>query len=139
MVFTHLPSAVFLALIPVPSSLPLALLFLILRACTQSMDVAPRSAFLAAVLLPGERTAVMGITGMLRTLASTIGPSLTGWLAGSDRFWIAFVVAGALRIGYDLGLFVIFVNMKLHAHELPEEHEQGDEEAPSEAARVVEN
>lgn len=81
------------------------------------MDQAPRTAFIAAVVKPEERTAVMGITSMLRTLASTVGPSVTGLLAGSNRFWIAFVVAGALRICYDLGLFAMFVNTKLHTHE----------------------
>lgn len=50
-------------------------------------------------------------------MAATAGPSVTGILAGNDRFWIAFVAAGALRIAYDLGLFVMFVNMKLHQHE----------------------
>jgi MFS family permease len=81
------------------------------------MDQAPRSAFIAAVVKPEERTAVMGITSMLRTLAATAGPSVTGILAGNDRFWIAFVAAGALRIAYDLGLWAMFVNMTLHQHE----------------------
>lgn len=85
------------------------------------MDQAPRSAFIAAVVKPEERTAVMGITSMLRTLASTIGPSVTGFLAGTDRFWIAYVAAGTLRICYDLGLFAMFVNMKLYTHELKDQ------------------
>ncbi|TVY53884.1 putative membrane protein [Lachnellula cervina] len=90
MVFTHLPS---------------------------SAAVFTRAAFIAAVVKPEERTAVMGITSMLRTLAGAAGPSVTGLLAGSDRFWIAFVVAGSLRICYDLGLWALFVNMKLYTHE----------------------
>ncbi|KAF8215713.1 fungal-specific transcription factor domain-containing protein [Mycena galopus ATCC 62051] len=52
----------------------------------------------------------MGVTGTLRTLAGVAGPSVTGLLAGSDRFWVAFVVAGALRLAYDLGLWAMFVN-----------------------------
>jgi MFS family permease len=66
---------------------------------------------------PAERTAVMGITSMVRTLAATAGPTITGILAGNDRFWIAFVAAGALRLAYDFGLWALFVNMKLHKHE----------------------
>lgn len=50
---------------------------------------------------------------MLRTLAATAGPSVTGLLAGNDRFWIAFVAAGSLRIGYDLGLWGMFINMRV--------------------------
>lgn len=88
-----------------------------IRTSMNNMDQAPRSAFIAAVVKPEELTAVMGITGTLRTLSSTIGPSITGVLAGNDQFWIAFVIAGLLRIGYDLGLFAMFVNMKLYTHE----------------------
>ena len=58
-----------------------------------------------------------GITSVLRTLAATTGPTVTGFLAGSDKFWIAFVVAGALRLAYDIGLFVMFINIKLHKYE----------------------
>lgn len=81
------------------------------------MDQAPRAAFIAAVVKPEERTAVMGITSTLRTLAAMVGPSITGLLAAGDRFWIAFLVAGALRLAYDFGLYALFVNMKLHQHE----------------------
>jgi hypothetical protein len=59
----------------------------------------------------------MGITSMLRTLAAAVGPTVTGVLAGHDRFWVAFVTAGGLRICYDLGLFAIFINIKLDVHE----------------------
>lgn len=81
------------------------------------MDQAPRSALIAAIVKPEERTAVMGITSMMRTLAATAGPTVTGLLAGSNRFWIAFVAGGAFRLAYDIGLWVIFVNIKLHQHE----------------------
>jgi hypothetical protein len=81
------------------------------------MDQAPRTALIAALVKAEERTAVMGITSMLRTLAETTGPTITGFLAGNDHFWIAFVAAGILRICYDLGLWAIFVNIKLYRHE----------------------
>ena len=117
MVFTHLPSSTAVLLFPFPQGLPLTITLFFIRTGLNNMDQAPRAAFIAAAVKPEERTAVMGITGMLRTLASTVGPSVTGLLAGNDRFGIAFVVAGALRICYDLGLFALFVNMKLHSHE----------------------
>ena len=117
MVFTHLPSSTAVLLFPIPQGLPLTTALFFIRTGLNNMDQAPRSAFIAAAVKPEERTAVMGITSMLRTLASTVGPSVTGLLAGNDRFGIAFVVAGALRICYDLGLFALFVNMKLHSHE----------------------
>lgn len=42
---------------------------------------------------------------------------LKGILSGNDHFWIAFVATSTLRIIYDLGLFVMFVNIKLNQHE----------------------
>lgn len=112
MVFTHLPSAIALALIPIPSSLPFAMLFLILRSCTQSMDVAPRSAFLAAVVLPNERTAVMGTINVVKTSSQSLGPLITGVLASNKLFWLAFVMAGSLKATYDLGMLAVFAGHK---------------------------
>ena len=117
MVFTHLPSSTAVLFFPLPQGVPLTVTLFFIRTGLNNMDQAPRAAFIAAVVKSEERTAVMGITGMLRTLASTIGPSVTGFFAGTDRFWIAFVAAGILRISYDLGLFAMFVNMKLYKHE----------------------
>lgn len=109
MVFTHLPSAICLSLIPIPSTPPLALTFLILRACSQSMDVAPRSAFLAVALPADKRTAIMGAINVVKTTSQSLGPLLTGVLARIGYFGIAFVVAGGLKVVYDLGLLVSFV------------------------------
>ncbi|KAK5125592.1 hypothetical protein LTR85_011866 [Meristemomyces frigidus] len=117
MVFTHIPSSAAVLVFPLPGSLWMTVILLIIRAGLNNMDQAPRSAFIAAVVKPEERTAVMGITSMLRTLAATTGPTLTGLLAGNDQFWIAFVAAGAFRLAYDVGLYVMFVNMKLYQHE----------------------
>lgn len=108
MVFTHLPSAICLALIPIPSSLPFALTFLVLRACTQNMDVAPRSAFLAGALPPNRRTAIMGAINVVKTCSQSLGPLITGLLAGANLFWVSFVMAGSLKATYDIGMLVSF-------------------------------
>ena len=121
MVFTHLPSSTAVLLFSIPQEVTLTIVLFFIRTGLNNMDQAPRAALIAAVVKPEERTAVMGITNMLRTLASAVGPSITGLLADNDNFWIAFVVAGALRICYDLGLFAMFVNLKLHTHESKDE------------------
>ncbi|ORY23688.1 major facilitator superfamily domain-containing protein [Naematelia encephala] len=113
MVFTHLPSSAAVLLFPLAPNLALTIVLFFIRTGLNNMDQAPRAAFIAAAVQPSERTAVMGITSMLRTLAATTGPSVTGWLAESDQFWIAFVLAGSLRIAYDCGLWALFVNMKI--------------------------
>lgn len=117
MVFTHVPSSAAVLFFPVGNSVVLTVILLFIRVGLNNMDQAPRSAFIAAAVKPNERTAVMGITSMLRTLSAVAGPTITGVLAGNDRFWIAFIVAGVLRLGYDFGLWAMFINMKLYEHE----------------------
>ncbi|KAK5676884.1 hypothetical protein LTS10_010648 [Elasticomyces elasticus] len=133
MVFTHLPSAIFLALFPLPTSLVVATTLLVLRASLASMDQAPRSAFLSAVVLPGERTAVMGIVNTVKTMSQSSGPLITGTLAGTDQFWIAFVVAGALKASYDVGMLSMFVNHRVEGES--SRSGRGDGETDGELAR----
>ena len=108
MVFTHLPSAICLALIPVPTILPLALTFLILRACSQNMDVAPRSAFLAAALPADKRMAIMGAINVVKTSSQSLGPLITGVLARNHMFGASFTLAGILKAVYDIGMLISF-------------------------------
>lgn len=115
MVFTHLPSAIFLALLPAPSAVWLTVILLVGRGILASMDQAPRSAFLSKVVKAEERTAVMGIVNVVKTLSQSGGPTVTGILAGSDRFWIAFVVAGSMKASYDLGLLTFFLKVEKQA------------------------
>lgn len=112
MVFTHMPSACFLALIPFPDSLAPSILFLFLRSSMASMDQAPRQAFLAAAVLPNERTAVMGVVNVVKTLSQSGGPVATGSLGGAGKFWLAFLIAGTLKIGYDLAMLKMFLGYK---------------------------
>ncbi|KAL9133350.1 MAG: hypothetical protein Q9175_005471 [Cornicularia normoerica] len=117
MVFTHLPSAIFLSLIPLPSQTGLAVTFLILRSCMQNMDQAPRQAFLSAAVLPSERTAIMGVVNVVKTLAQSGGPIATGWLAEIGKFWIAFLIAGAMKASYDLAMLKMFLGYKSREEE----------------------
>jgi MFS family permease len=111
MVFTHLPSAICLALIPL-FDLPLALTLLILRACTQNMDVAPRSAFLAAALPADKRTAIMGAINVVKTSTQSAGPLITGVLADKGVFGASFTLAGVLKCVYDFGILVSFLGLE---------------------------
>ena len=78
------------------------------------MDVAPRSAFLAAVVLPNERTAIMGVINVVKTASQSLGPLITGILAEHKLFWVAFVTAGACKVIYDLGMLAVFAGHRTH-------------------------
>ncbi|KAL3461750.1 major facilitator superfamily domain-containing protein [Aspergillus heterothallicus] len=123
MAFTHLPSALCLTLVPVPASLPLALTFLILRSCTSNMDAAPRSAFLAAALPADKRTAIMGSINVVKTSTQSLGPLVTGLLAGRGWFGVSFMIAGSLKMIYDLGILVSFLGLERERERGRIEHE----------------
>jgi sugar phosphate permease len=129
MVATHLPSSIFLALLPVPPSLALTICLLVGRSVLNSMDQAPRSAFISLVVLPEERTAVMGVVNILKILSQSCGPSVTGILAGHGHFWVAFVAAGSIKAAYDLGLLALFagrVHERTHGSEDPVDERNAD-------------
>lgn len=139
MVFTHVPSSAAVLFFPFPPVFWLTAGLLLVRAGLNQMDQAPRSAFIAAVVKSEERTAVMGITSMIRTLAAMTGPTLTGVLAAEKHFWIAFVLAGVCRLAYDFGLYAMFVNMKLYEHESkPDNRPNGHPVAPRDEEETME-
>ena len=113
MVFTHLPNAIFLAFIPLASTWWLMLMLLLASSAFGSMDQAPRSAFVAAVFLPSERTAVMGTINLVKTLASAGGPLVTGYFYQHKKWTWVFVISAALKVLYDVGLLAMFLKTKL--------------------------
>ncbi|KAK0361128.1 hypothetical protein LTR59_018174 [Friedmanniomyces endolithicus] len=113
MVFTHLPNAVFLAFIPLAPTWWMMAMLLLASSAFGSMDQAPRSAFVAAVFLPSERTAVMGTLNLVRTLAAAGGPLVTGYFHEKKMWTAVFFLSAALKIAYDIGLLMMFVNTKL--------------------------
>jgi MFS family permease len=108
MVFTHLPSNIFLILVPLMPSLPLAIALLLARNSISQMDIPTRQPYVVAVVDPDERSAASGITTIARTLASSAGPVVTGALFSASLLSIPFLLAGGLKIAYDLTLWRSF-------------------------------
>lgn len=108
MVFTHLPSNVFLILVALMPTLPLAVLFLLARSALSQMDVPARSSYVMAVVSPEERPAAASVTAVPRSLAAAVSPTLTGHLLAASSFGWPLVIAGALKIAYDLLLLKMF-------------------------------
>ncbi|HLO67303.1 MAG TPA: MFS transporter [Holophaga sp.] len=113
MVFTHIPSNVLLILVPLMPTLPLAAAVLLLRFSISQMDVPTRQSYTMAVVEPGERSAAAGVTGIARTTGAALSPALAGPLMAGG---LAFVVAGSLKIVYDLLLWRAF---RHHGGEAP--------------------
>lgn len=104
MVFTHLPSNVLLILVPLMPNFPLAITVLLLRFSISQMDVPTRQAYTMAVVDSDERSAAAGITGIARSIGASLSPAVAGALfslfPGSP-----FIIAGGLKISYDLILY----------------------------------
>jgi MFS family permease len=107
MVFTHLPSNVLLALIPFMPNQGLAITMLLARFALSQMDVPTRQAYVVDVVDPSERTAAAAYTNTARYVTRPIGPLVAAPLT-QIALGIPFVVGGAVKIVYDLGLWAMF-------------------------------
>jgi MFS family permease len=112
MVFTHLPSNLFLMLVPLMPNLPLAITMLLLRFSLSQMDVPTRQSYTMAIVDPDERSAAAGVTTVARTLASACAPVVTGAFLGAALWNWPFLVAGGLKSVYDLALYRSFRAVK---------------------------
>ena len=117
MVYTHIPSNILLILVPLMPNLPLAIGCLLARFSISQMDVPTRQSYTMAVVTPEERSAAAGITGIARSVGSSIAPALAGIMLNAGWLSAPFITAGTLKIIYDLALYRSFVKIKP-----PEEH-----------------
>jgi hypothetical protein len=111
-VFTHLPSNVLLALIPLAPSLLVAVLLLLARSALSQMDVPARQAYVAALVDPAERTAAAGYTNAARHIVRPAGPALASVSMGMAT-GLPFLVAAGLKAVYDVALYVMFRRVRL--------------------------
>jgi MFS family permease len=105
MVFTHLPSSLVLLALPFVSAAGPAIALFLLREALVQMDVPARQAYIAQVTGPGERTAALGITGLVRNVGWALGPPLGGaamalWGLGAPLF-----LGAGLKAVYDVALY----------------------------------
>jgi MFS family permease len=61
-----------------------------------------------AVVTPAERPAAASVTSVPRSLASAVSPLLAGFLLGVSTFGWPLLIAGAVKIAYDLSLLATF-------------------------------
>ena len=112
MVFTHIPSSIFLILAAFSPNLYAALGLLLLRSALSQMDVPTRTSYVMAVVTPAERPAAASVTAVPRSLASAISPAISGTLLTMAFSGLPLVICGALKIAYDLALLFSFRHIK---------------------------
>ena len=133
MVFTHLPSNLFLAGIAFAPNLPTAVGLLLARSLLSQMDVPTRQAYVMALVSADERTAAAGYTNTARYLVRPLGPVLAG--VGQSVFMgLPFLAAGTIKAGYDLVLWRWFRTVPLLPEAEAAEREPGRATGEAQAA-----
>ncbi|MDQ2689522.1 MAG: MFS transporter [Chloroflexota bacterium] len=112
MVFTHLPSNLILASIPLAPTLPVAIGLLLVRSALSQMDVPARQAYVATLVDPAERTAAAAYTNAARHVVRPAGPALASVSMGMAA-GLPFLIAGGLKAVYDLALYFTFRRVPL--------------------------
>lgn len=112
MVFSHIPSNVFLTAIPFAPSVTGAVALLLCRHSLSQMDVPARQSYVMAVVDESDRTAAAGFTNVSRSVASSVSPSLAGYAIASIWVGSPFVAAGTLKLAYDFLIYGVFRKVK---------------------------
>ena len=127
MVFTHIPSSIFLILAAFSPNLYLALGLLLLRSALSQMDVPTRTSYVMAVVTPAERRAAASVTAVIGSANAAFAVSETrlfvvddgtnsalflfqannnNAVVDADELYLLTAVTGQANLGVaDFGLF----------------------------------
>ena len=113
MVFSHIPSNVFLILVVFAPTFLIASILWIARATLSQMDVPTRQSYTQAVVPPEDRAAAAGYTTAARS-CQAFGAPVTGSFLAAGGPWIAapFALAGSVKIAYDVAVYSRFRKLR---------------------------
>jgi len=112
MVFTHLPSNFLLLLMPLMPGVKGAVLLLLARNSLSQLDVPTRQSYTMAIVDPDERAASAGVLSVARNAGAALAPVFTGAVLAVPALGWPFLLAGGLKIIYDLWIFAVFRHVK---------------------------
>jgi predicted MFS family arabinose efflux permease len=120
MVFTHLPSSLFLIAAPFAPSAALAAALFLAREGLVEMDVPTRQSYVMAVVPAAQRTFASSVTNLTRTVGWAVGASLAGTVMQHVALSAPLALGGMLKIGYDVLLYRSFRHVR-PPEEMPEQ------------------
>ena len=85
---------------------------LLSRHLLSQLDVPTRQSYTMAVVDPSERAASAGIMSVARNVGAAIAPLFTGPVLAAPSLGLPFLLAGGLKILYDLTIFALFRNLR---------------------------
>jgi predicted MFS family arabinose efflux permease len=112
MVFTHLPSNIFLILVPFAPDLATAIALLLVRSALSQMDVPTRASYVMAVVAPEERPAAASLTAVPKTFAWAASSLISGYLLTLTTFGWPLVIGGVIKGVYDILLLIKFQKVR---------------------------
>ncbi|MGE5175298.1 MAG: MFS transporter [Hyphomicrobiales bacterium] len=112
MVFTHIPSSLFLLAVPFAPSFGVAALLFLLREALVEMDVPTRQSYVMAVVKPEERTPASGVTHLVRLGSWAAAPAFAGLFMQGGSLGAPLVIGAGMKIAYDVLLYVAFRGVK---------------------------
>ncbi len=112
MVFTHLPSSIFLMSVPFAPSFKWAAILFFCREALVEMDVPTRQSYVAALVKPSERTFASGVTNLARNIFWAVGSATAGVAMQVLGFSTPLLIGGGAKIIYDGLLYQSFRALK---------------------------
>lgn len=112
MVFTHIPSSIFLIVAAFAPTSWIAIIFWQLRAFFSQMDVPTRDSYTMSIVQPSERVAMASIHIVGRSIMGTVGPLVGTLLWQALAASAPLIGCSVLKITYDLSLYFMFRNVK---------------------------
>jgi len=105
MVYTHLPSNILLAAIPLAPTPIIASALLLLRQSLSQMDVPTRQALVVAISPSQSRVGAISLTTLTRSVSQILGTPITGVILQLGPASLPFFAAGSLKSAYDVAVY----------------------------------
>jgi MFS family permease len=105
MVYTHLPSNILLATIPLAPTPIIASALLLLRQSLSQMDVPTRQALVVAISPSQSRVGAISLTTLTRSVAQILGTPITGVILQLGPAYLPFFAAGSIKSAYDVAVY----------------------------------
>ncbi len=112
MVFTHIPSSLFLIAVPFAPSAGWAVALFLAREALVEMDVPTRQSYILAVVPPEARSYASGITTFTRNAAYAAAPGLAALGMSAVTLSLPLFLGGGIKIAYDVLLYFSFRRVK---------------------------
>jgi MFS family permease len=112
MVFSHIPSNIFLASVPFAPTALGGVLLLFCRQTLSQMDVPTRQSYVMAVVDEADRTPAAGLTNVSRSVSQSISPFIAGLAIAEVWVGAPIFVAGLLKLVYDGLIYRSFRSVK---------------------------